>query len=100
MKIPKLVLQVMNLVLQLVLQVILQVKPAKKKKATKLRKLGTTACKFPKFFQEKPKRRHILTREEYSSAGINRLPYYYEIFTSLLTSAINASNGSTSSSSC
>ena len=32
MKIPKLVLQVMNLVLQLVLQVILQVKPAKKKK--------------------------------------------------------------------
>ena len=50
MKIPKLVLQVMNLVLQLVLHVILQVKPAKKKKATKLRKLGTTACKFPKFF--------------------------------------------------
>ena len=32
MKIPKRVLQVMNLVLQLVLQVILQVKPAKKKK--------------------------------------------------------------------
>ena len=57
MKIPKLVLQVMNLVLQLVLQVILQVKPAKKKKATKLRKLGTTACKFPKFFQEKQKLR-------------------------------------------
>lgn len=51
MKIPKLVLQVMNLVLQLVLQVILQVKPAKKKKATKLGKLGTTACKFPKFFK-------------------------------------------------
>ena len=50
MKIPKLVLQVMNLVLQLLLQVILQVKPAKKKKTTKLRKLGTTACNFPKFF--------------------------------------------------
>lgn len=44
MKIPK-----------LVLQVILQVKPAKKKKATKLRKLGTTACKFPKFFLRETK---------------------------------------------
>ena len=38
MKIPKLVLQVMNLVLQLVLQVILQVKPAKKKKSYKVKK--------------------------------------------------------------
>lgn len=55
MKIPKLVLQVMNLVLQLVLQVILQVKPAKKKKATTLRKLGTTACKFPQFFLRETK---------------------------------------------
>ena len=45
----------MNLVLQLVLQVILQVKPAKKKKATKIRKLGTTACKFPKFFLRETK---------------------------------------------
>lgn len=38
MKIPKLVLQVMNLVLQLVLQVILQVKPAKKKTSYKVKK--------------------------------------------------------------
>ena len=67
MEIPKLVLQVMNLVLQLILQVILQVK------AAKLGKLCTQPVNFLSFFQEKPKRRHILTREEYSGAGINRL---------------------------
>lgn len=49
MEIPKLVLQVMNLVLQLILQVILQVK------AAKLGKLCTTACTFPKFFSRETK---------------------------------------------